>query len=300
MSQLDPDKRMLITRKLEGIGYGATASEAISTTNCLPPYQRITQLRSEFSDLVGRIEKQELEHMGKHVLQGLIQTAINLGYTHGSHSLLWRMPQERSAKPSPVPPQYEVVLERKDLESEFLVTVLKLRDYSQPVEDGLAGYEVIGRCCSRADVALFNERILAVVGDSPYSMKHEATGEQLVYRMMGSGVPRFLGSFVSPIEKFRQQEFDVSMLVEAFDVSLPERDIVSQYAIGELFRSQLTWLDLSQLELQHASYDGLFAIAQLKAGSSNQRNEVAVFHERINEWTKSARNLGHLEGSMTL
>lgn len=184
-------------------------------------------------------------------------------------------------QPSPTPPEYEVILERRGASTDFLVTVHSLRSASQSLEEGMASYEVIGRCKSRSDVPLLNEKIMTVVGKSPYCMKHEASGQQLVYRMTNTGVPSFLGCYLSQIEKRRLQEFDLSWFIDVTGCVLQERDLLGQYAIKWMLGLEMAWLGLTEMEIKLSSIEGLLVIANLRSECEQHREAICRFYERL-------------------
>lgn len=272
------NKSTELIRVLDDIGLGDGVLAYTEHLPTLPARDFSIQLQQQFVQLIGRLERTVVEDLDQSISQMLANTAINLGFSSDFSMLKWMLPQKQSVQPSPTPPDFEVILEKRETSADFLVTVHSLRSASQSLEEGMAGYEVIGRCRSRSDVAKLNEKIMAVVGKAPYCMKHEASGLQLVYRMMSTGIPSFLGSYLSPIERRRLCEFDLLSLIEITGCSLEERDLLSQYAINRLLDVEMPWLKLSEIEIKHASLKGLLVIANLRSESEQHSEAVRRFH----------------------
>lgn len=294
------DNQVRMIKALDEIGLNQSVSHN-PKFQVIRPSNELSQLRRhQFKKLIRQFEKQSIRAMKPEIIKQLILTAINLGFDNDSDSLAWSLPENQSVKPSPVPPTYEVVLEKNGTNSDFLVTVHPLRLATQTLEEGMAGYEVIGRCQNRAAMSQFNDDIMKVVGQAPYSMKHEASGQQMVYRMMSSGIPSFIGSYTSQIEKHRLQSFDIEGLLNLVDGDIPTRDLLSRFAIHSLFNRELEWLHLTELELSHASIEGLLVIAQLRSRSSQNHDEVSNLYRKISDWVEKESDSNPKTNSLTL
>ena len=275
------NKQANLIQELGDIGLGNDMFACSENLPALPSKDFCVRKQQQFIHLINGLERKEAGALDRSVSQTLVHTAINLGFSSDSSGLSWKLPQRQSVQPSPTPPDFEVILENRGTSTDFLVTVHSLRSASQSLEEGMASYEVIGRCRSRSDVAQLNEKIMAVVGKAPYSMKHEASGQQLVYQMTDTGVPFFLGCYLSPIEKRRLQEFDLSWLIDVTGCLLKERDLLGQYAIKRLLDVEMTWLELSEMEIRLSSLEGLLVIANLRSESELHREAICQFYEKL-------------------
>ncbi len=275
------NKQANLIQALDDLGLGNDVFACPGHLPELPSKDCCIHKQQQFTHVINGLERADAEGLDKSVSQTLVLTAINLGFSRDCAVLRWKLPQRQSVQPSPTPPDFEVVLEKRGASTDFLVTVHSLRSASQSLEEGMAGYEVIGRCGSRSDVAKLNEKIMAVVGKAPYCMKHEASGQQLVYRMTSTGVPSFLGCYLSPIERRRLQEFDLSWLIDVTGCVLKERDLLGQYAIKRLLDVEMAWLKLSEIEIKHSCLEGLLVIANLRSESEQHREAICRFYEKL-------------------
>ena len=274
-------KQASLTETLDDIGLGDDVFACHKPLPALPAKDVCVHKQQQFIQLINGLERKDAEDLDRGVAQTLVHTAINLGFSNGIASLRWKLPRNQSLQPSPIPPEYEVILERRGASTDFLVTVHSLRLACQSLEDGMASYEVIGRCKSRSDVSMLNEKIMAVVGKAPYCMKHEASGQQLVYKMTNTGVPFFLGCYLSPIEKRRLQEFDLSWCIDVTGCVLRERDLLGQCAIKWILGVEMAWLGLSEMEIKFSSLEGLLVIANLRSESEQHREAICRFYKKL-------------------